>query len=71
MVNQFKKGLDQKQRTGLFGIIKGNVYAKEDLKSATKFPDCVPVEAIKSYQIRAEEEKARATEFILRRTSIT
>jgi len=71
MVNQVKNGLDQKQKASIFGIIKRNVYTKEELKSATKLSDYMPLETAQDYQVRAEQEKARATEFVLRRAAIT
>jgi len=71
MVNRVKNVIDKKQKTSIFGIIRRNVYTKEDLKSATKLQDHIPIETVKDYQIMAEQEKARATEFILRRAAIT
>ena len=67
MANQVKNVLDQKQKTSLFGIIRRNVYAKKDLKSATKFSDYTSIKAVKDSQIKAEQEKARAVELLLRR----
>lgn len=69
MVNQVKNVLNRKQKTSLFGIIRRNIYAKKDLRPATKFSNDMPIEMVKNHKIRAEQERAGAMELLLRRTS--
>lgn len=71
MLNQVKNVLNWKQKTSLFGIVRRNIYAKKDLRSATEFPDYIPIGTVKDQQIRVEQEKARAMGLLLRRTSTT
>lgn len=55
-------------RTKIFGIFR-NVYVKMGhSKSAANFSSYVTAETAKGYEIRVEQEKAKATEFLLRRT---
>jgi hypothetical protein len=67
MINQVKNELDRKQGANLIGIIGRNVYTKQESRSAAESSNYVSAETIKDYQIRAEQERARATELALRR----
>jgi hypothetical protein len=68
MLNQVKHVLNRKQKASLWGI-RRSIYAKRDLGSA-KVSNEVPIEMVKDYQIRAEQERARTMGLLLRRTSV-
>ena len=68
MLNQVKNVLNRKQKTSLWGI-RRNIYEKKDLGSATKFSNEMPIEMVKDYQIRAEQERAKAVVLLIRRIS--
>ncbi|HVP92910.1 MAG TPA: hypothetical protein VMS94_04120 [Acidobacteriota bacterium] len=70
MLNQVKNVLNRKQKASLFGIITRSIYAEKDLGSVTKFSNDMSIEMVKDYQIRAEQERARAMGLLLRRASV-
>jgi len=65
MVNQFKSVLDWKQKTKLFGVAR-SAYDKKTWANL----DCLAMESIEDCEIKAEQEKARATTVLLRQASI-
>lgn len=67
MARQIKGVLGWKQKIKLFGLIR-NSYVEENSGVTAELSTHETVEMAKDYQIKAELEKARATDSLLRRT---
>jgi len=65
MMNKFKNVLDWKQKTKLFGFIR-SAHAENTSANLAY----AAMEPIRDYEMRAEQEKAKASAFFLRRTAI-
>jgi hypothetical protein len=66
MLNQFKNVLDWRQTTKLFGAIR-SVYSKKTSADL----DHLAIEQIKICKLKAEQERAKTTVFLLRQTFTT